>query len=64
MMRVLVFEQWRGGHYFDYLKCLLPRLSELASEVVVTLSRRALESDGMSDRVASKPIFPIPYGVR
>ena len=47
MMRVLVFEQWRGGHYFDYLKCLLPRLSELASEVVVTLPRRALELRGI-----------------
>lgn len=45
MMRVLVFEQWRGGHYFNYLECLLPRLSELASEVVVTMTQQALSSD-------------------
>ena len=57
MMRVLVFEQWRGGHYFDYLKCLLPRLSELASEVVVTLSRRALESEEFEAKIGAYRAF-------
>ena len=42
-MRVLVFEQWRGGHWFNYLECLLPRLSEIATEVVVAMTRRALD---------------------
>ena len=57
MMRVLVFEQWRGGHYFDYLKCLLPRLSELASEVVVTLPRRALESEEFEAKIGTYRAF-------
>lgn len=43
-MRVLVFEQWHGGHYFNYLELLLPRLSELADEVAVTITARALHS--------------------
>ena len=42
-MRVLYFEQWQGGHYFDYVERLLPRLSELASDVVVVMTKRALE---------------------
>jgi glycosyltransferase involved in cell wall biosynthesis len=56
-MRVLVFEQWRGGHYFDYLECLLPRLSELASEVVVTLTKRALESEEFETKVGACRAF-------
>ena len=40
-MRVLVFEQWRGGHYFNYLTHLIPRLSELAGDVVVAMTERA-----------------------
>lgn len=43
-MRVQVFEQWRGGHYFNYLEALLPLLSELADEVVVSLTPLAARS--------------------
>lgn len=39
-MKVLVFEQWHGGHYDNYLECLLPRLAGLADEVVVAVTPR------------------------
>jgi glycosyltransferase involved in cell wall biosynthesis len=40
-MRALVFEQWRGGHYYNYLRCLVPRLAEHASQVIVAMTARA-----------------------
>lgn len=40
-MRVLVFEQWQGGHYFNYLECLVPRLAQIADEVVVAITDAA-----------------------
>lgn len=40
-MRVQVFEQWQGGHYFNYLRHLLPPLSALADEVVVSITKEA-----------------------
>ena len=56
-MRVLVFEQWRGGHYFEYLDYLLPRLSELASEVVIATTKSALQSEGFESKVAAHTAF-------
>lgn len=43
-MKVLVFEQWHGGHYDNYLECLLPRLAETAGEVVVAVTPRFMAS--------------------
>ncbi len=43
-MKVLVFEQWNGGHFDNYLECLLPRLAELADEVVVAVTPRFMSS--------------------
>ena len=44
-MRTLVFEQWQGGHYFNYLECLVPRLAELSGEVIVAITDRAASSE-------------------
>jgi glycosyltransferase involved in cell wall biosynthesis len=44
-MRVLVFEQWHGGHYFNYLECLVPRLAAVSGEVVVAITKLAASSD-------------------
>lgn len=52
-MRVLVYEQWRSGHYFNYLQHLLPRLSELADEVVVAMTAEALVAREFEDRLGA-----------
>jgi glycosyltransferase involved in cell wall biosynthesis len=57
-MRVLVFEQWRGGHYFNYLESLVPRLSELADEVVVAVTRQAIESDRFKAQLGAIATLP------
>jgi glycosyltransferase involved in cell wall biosynthesis len=44
-MRTLVFEQWHGGHYFNYLECLVPRLAALSGDVVVAITRLAARSE-------------------
>jgi len=44
-MRTLVFEQWQGGHYFNYLECLVPRLAAISDEVIVAITNRAASSD-------------------
>lgn len=38
-MRVLIFEQWRGGHYTNYLEYLVPRTCEIASQVTLSVCR-------------------------
>jgi hypothetical protein len=60
-MRVLVFEQWQGGHYFNYLEYLVPRLAELTDDVVVTMTPNAIESDGFKNRLGAIAKLP---GVR
>ena len=44
-MRALVFEQWAGGHFFNYLECLVPRLAAFCSEVRVAVTRAAVSSE-------------------
>lgn len=44
-MRILVFEQWQGGHYFNYLACLVPRLAAISRDVVVAITKRAARSE-------------------
>lgn len=60
-MRVLVFEQWRGGHYFNYLEALIPRLAELADEVVVAMTKSAMTNDDFQERFGAIAAMP---GVR
>lgn len=52
-MRVVVFEQWQGGHHFNYLQYLLPRLSELVSEVVVATTKPAIESEQFAAKLGN-----------
>jgi hypothetical protein len=57
-MKVLVFEQWQGGHYFNYLEALVPRLLDLADEVVVTMTRRAIETDRFKTQLGAIAALP------
>ena len=43
-MKVLLFEQWWGGHYTNYLNCLVPRLARIADHLVIAIDARALQS--------------------
>jgi glycosyltransferase involved in cell wall biosynthesis len=57
-MRVLVFEQWRGGHYDNYLECLVPRLHELVDEVVLAVSRARVERENVDSTLAAMARLP------
>ncbi|MES2992937.1 MAG: glycosyltransferase [Pseudomonadota bacterium] len=50
-MRILVFEQWHGGHYFNYLECLVPRLAQIADEVIVAITETAYRSPLFADQL-------------
>src|SRR6187402_2370685 len=50
-MRALVFEQWRGGHYFNYLECLVPRLASVCDEVVVAITGLAAASPRFAEQL-------------
>jgi glycosyltransferase involved in cell wall biosynthesis len=43
-MRVLVFEQWLGGHFTNYLRAFVPRLAPLVDEVVLAITVEANDS--------------------
>ncbi len=50
-MRALVFEQWQGGHYFNYLECLVPRLASICDEVVVAVTGLAAASPRFAEQL-------------
>ena len=60
-MRALIFEQWAGGHYFNYLECLVPRLAAIAQEVVVAITRHAGSSPAFARQLGHLRKLP---GVR
>jgi glycosyltransferase involved in cell wall biosynthesis len=57
-VRVLVFEQWLGGHYFNYLELLVPRLAELADEVIVAMTRAAIDSERFKTQLGAVAALP------
>jgi hypothetical protein len=57
-MRVLVFEQWQGGHYFNYLESLVPRLLDLSDEVVVAMTQRAIDTDRFKTQLGTIAKLP------
>jgi glycosyltransferase involved in cell wall biosynthesis len=64
-MRVLVYEQFHPGHYYQYLHCLLPAILEITDEVVVAITQEGRASVEFAellapyaDRVAFEPILP------
>lgn len=57
-MRVQLFEQWQGGHYFNYLECLIPPLSRMADEVLVSLTPQALASAAFADKLGACRALP------
>ena len=49
-MKVLYFEQWDGGHYSNYLNCLVREVSSLSTELVLAVGptmRRTLDASGV-----------------
>jgi len=44
-MKVLIYEQWQGGHYYNYLEYLIPKVAELVDEVIVTTTKTAFETE-------------------
>lgn len=43
-MRAMIFEQWHGGHYYNYMECLAKRLSSIATEVVIATPEKGIRS--------------------
>jgi glycosyltransferase involved in cell wall biosynthesis len=57
-MRILLFEQWQGGHYFNYIEHLVPGLAAIADEVIVALTDVAASSERFKTQLA--PLFALP----
>ena len=63
-MKVLLFEQWHGGHYANYLNALVPELARLSDKLVIALgenmrhSRQAIESWAARKNVEFAPTLP------
>ena len=57
-MRALVFEQWQGGHYFNYLECLVPRLAQVCDEVVVAVTGLAAQSTRFTEQLGHLEALP------
>ena len=57
-MRALVFEQWQGGHYFNYLECLVPRLASICDEVVVAITAAAASSPRFAEQLGHLEALP------
>jgi glycosyltransferase involved in cell wall biosynthesis len=70
-VKTLLFEQWQGGHYFNYLECLIPALAEFSGEVVAAVTERAAASELFARQLAPltrlanvrfDPTVPFPAG--
>jgi glycosyltransferase involved in cell wall biosynthesis len=57
-MRALVFEQWQGGHYFNYLECLVPRLASICDDVVVAITGLAAASPRFAEQLGHLESLP------
>jgi len=57
-VKALVFEQWQGGHYFNYLECLIPRLAMFCDEVVVAVTESAASSALFAEKLAKFATLP------
>jgi len=57
-VKALVFEQWQGGHYFNYLECLIPTLAGFCDEVVAAVTARAAASELFGRQLA--PLARLP----
>jgi len=57
-VKTLVFEQWQGGHYFNYLECLIPALAEFSDEVVAAVTERAAAAELCARQLA--PLARLP----
>lgn len=44
-MKVLLFEQWDGGHYSNYMNCLVPRVSAICDNLIIAINERMHNSD-------------------
>ena len=44
-MRLLIYEQWQDGHYYNYLEHIIPKVASIADEVIVCVTAQAYASD-------------------
>lgn len=61
-MKVLLFEQWNGGHYTNYLRCLLPEVARLSEQVVVAVNetmRQALSDSPALSSLTNVSFAPV-----
>ena len=47
-MKTLIFEQWPGGHHFNYLECITEALSAISDQVIVAMPHKAANSDAFN----------------
>ena len=52
-MKALVFEQWNGGHYTNYLQCLVPEVARVSDEVVLAVDATMRQTLSDSPAVSS-----------
>jgi glycosyltransferase involved in cell wall biosynthesis len=57
-MKVLVFEQWHGGHHFNYLECILPRLAKMVDRVEIHVTNRTFQSPDFRTQLRSAHALP------
>lgn len=43
-MKVLLYEQWHGGHYANYMDCLVPAIAPLCDRLVIAVGDRMRRS--------------------
>ena len=49
-MRLLVYEQWEGGHYYNYLEHIIPKAASIADRVIVCVTARAYSTNFFQER--------------
>lgn len=48
-MKVLLYEQWHGGHYANYMDCLVPAIAPLCDRLVIAVGDRMRRSTAATE---------------
>jgi glycosyltransferase involved in cell wall biosynthesis len=54
-MKVLLYEQWHGGHYANYMDCLVPAIAQLCDTLVIATGEKMGGSTAAKERWAVIP---------
>jgi glycosyltransferase involved in cell wall biosynthesis len=49
-MKVLLFEQWHGGHYANYMNCLVPEMARLSGQLFIAVNAAMRDSNRELER--------------